>query len=368
MHGTHSRKRPRLAALPTDPYESARVAGLRYVTDEQPGIVRKRSGRGFCYLDPEGKPVTDKDTLKRIRSLVIPPAWTNVWICASKNGHLQAVGRDARGRKQYRYHPLYRAVRDATKYSRMAAFAAAIPAIRERVHHDLELPGMPREKILATVVRLLERTAIRVGNEEYAKCNNSYGLTTMQDKHVDISGYKLRFHFRGKSGLVHDIELTDRKLARILRDCQEIPGHELFHYIDESGEICKINSEDVNAYLREITGEDFTAKDFRTWVGSAVTVLELEQVGPANSETEAKKNIVTAVKNAAAKLGNKPSTCRNYYVHPAVLESYMDGRLFEEMKKVPESSTAYALRREESCLLELVAAHAASSVLKAQAA
>ena len=352
------RKRLKAPLLPTDPYESAKLAGLRYVTDEMRGITRRRAGRGFCYLDPDGRPVTDRDTLRRIRSLVIPPAWTNVWICPLKHGHLQAIGRDARGRKQYRYHPLYRAVRDATKYSRMAAFAAALPKIRERVEHDLNLPGMPRQKVLATVVRLLERTCIRVGNEEYAKENNSYGLTTMRDKHVDIDGHKLRFHFRGKSGLVHDIELTDRKLARILHECQEIPGHELFHYLDKQGEVCKINSEDVNEYLREITGQDFTAKDFRTWVGTGQTALELEQIGPAESETQAKKNIVAAIKAVASKLGNKPSTCRNFYVHPAIVESYMSGTLFETMKEAPDGSSQCGLRREELCVLELVSATA----------
>lgn len=343
--------------MPADPYESASVAGLRYVTDEEPGIVRKRTGRGFCYLDCSGKPIRDKQTLQRIQSLVIPPAWTTVWICPAKHGHLQAVGRDARGRKQYRYHPLYRAVRDATKYGRMAAFGAVIPNIRERVHHDLESTGMPREKVLATIVSLLEQTAIRVGNEEYARTNKSFGLTTLREKHVEISGYKLRFHFRGKSGLTHDLELTDRKLSRILRQCQELPGHELFHYINESGDIVKISSEDVNSYLREIAGADFTAKDFRTWVGSSQMVLELEKIGPAGSETEAKKNIVGAIKNAAAKLGNKPSTCRAYYIHPAILESYMDQSLFDAMKKSPEAKGPFDLRREERCVLTLVSAH-----------
>lgn len=356
-----------MAKLPSDPYESARVAGLRYVSDESPGIVRKRAGRGFCYRDPEGRPVTDAETLKRIRSLAIPPAWSSVWICPVAHGHIQAVGRDARGRKQYRYHPLYRAVRDATKFSRMAAFAKALPVIRERVQHDLGLPGMPREKVLATVVRLLDRTGIRVGNEEYAKTNNSYGLTTMRDKHVEIDGYKLRFHFRGKSGLTHDIELTDRRLARILRDCQEIPGHELFHYLDEAGGVCKVSSEDVNAYLRDITGQDFTAKDFRTWVGTGVAAAELEQIGPAESETDAKKKIVAAIKNTAAKLGNKPATCRSYYVHPAVLDAYMNGRLFDEMKKSTDHGEG-PLRREEVCVVGLVSALEAAALLKSEAA
>jgi DNA topoisomerase-1 len=368
MAATLTRKRLKTPELPSDPYESARIAGLRYVSDESPGIVRKRSGRGFCYLDPEGRQVRDPEILKRIRSLVIPPAWTSVWICPNKNGHIQAVGRDARGRKQYRYHPLYRAVRDATKFTRMAAFAEALPKIRQRVQQDLNKPGLPKEKVLATIVRLLERTGIRVGNEEYAKTNNSYGLTTMRDRHVDIDGHKLRFHFRGKSGLMHDIELSDRKLANILRDCQEIPGHELFHYLNEEGEVCKISSDDVNDYLRDITGQDFTAKDFRTWVGTGQALVELEQLGPCTCETEAKKNIVAAIKNAAAKLGNKPSTCRTYYVHPAVLDAYTDGRLFEELSSVSPGSDAFGLRREEVCALKLVAAHQAASVLKAKAA
>ncbi len=368
MLATATRKRSKKLELPQDPYESARVAGLRYITGEEPGILRKRAGRGFIYLDADGNTVRDPDTLKRIRSLVIPPAWTSVWICPFKHGHLQAVGRDDRGRKQYRYHPLYRAVRDATKFSRMAAFGAAMPAVRERVRRDLDLPGMPKEKILATVVRLLERTAIRVGNEEYAKTNNSYGLTTMQEKHVDITGYKLRFRFRGKSGLLHDVVLTDRKLAKVLRECQEIPGHELFHFLDEAGEVSKIASEDVNAYLREITGEEFTAKDFRTWVGTGQTALELEQIGPATSETEAKKNILAAIKAAAAKLGNKPSTCRNYYVHPAVIEAYLDGSLFEIMKKSPDAVDPHALRREELCVLQLVTSYDAARALPAKAA
>lgn len=340
--------------LPADPYESAKVAGLRYVVAEGPGIVRKRAGRGFCYIGPDGKPVCDGEVLKRIRSLVIPPAWTSVWICALKNGHLQAVGRDAKGRKQYRYHPLYRMVRDQTKFTRMAAFGEALPGIRKQVLKDLELPGMPKKKVLATVVKLLEATRIRIGNEEYAKANDSYGLTTMREDHVEVTGRKLRFQFRGKSGLEHEIELTDPKLARIVRQCQCIPGEELFHYVDEDGQICKIYSEDVNEYLREITGQDFTAKDFRTWAGTGMAALELESLGAFTSETEAKKNIVSAVKAVATKLGNKPSTCRKYYIHPAVLESYMDTSLLQGMKKFPEADSSTALRREEMFVLDLV--------------
>ncbi|MBV8818896.1 MAG: DNA topoisomerase IB, partial [Acidobacteriaceae bacterium] len=321
--------------------------------DDVAGIRRKRSGRGFTYVDPDGKSVTDADTLKRIRSLVIPPAWTNVWICASEKGHIQAVGRDARGRKQYRYHPLYRAVRDATKFARMAEFGRALPDIRKQVQKDLELSGLPKQKVLAAVVRLLETTCIRVGNEEYAKENDSYGLTTMREEHVDVDGRTIHFHFRGKSGLTHDIDLTDRKLAKIVQQCQDLPGEELFHYVDDDGSVSKIYSEDVNEYLRAITGQDFTAKDFRTWVGTGQAAVELEKLGAAASETEAKKNIVAAIKAVASKLGNKPSTCRKYYVHPAILTSYSSGSLLSSLT-VECSCSAEAHKREEICVLKLV--------------
>ena len=347
-----SRRKP--ALLPADPQESARIAGLRHILAEGPGIGRKRAGKGFCYIGPDGKAVTDREELKRIRGLMIPPAWTSVWICPFKQGHLQAVGRDARGRKQYRYHPVYRLIRDQTKFERIIAFGEAVPAIRKQVQHDLELPGMPKNKVLATVLKLLETTRIRVGNEEYARTNESYGLTTMREDHVEVSGYKLRFRFRGKSGLEHNIELADRRLAKIVHDCQCIPGEELFHYIDPDGQVCKIYSEDVNNYLREITGQDFTAKDFRTWGGTGQAAMELESIGPASSETETKKNIVTAIKAVASKLGNKPSTCRKYYVHPVVLDSYTDGGLFDFMKKASGSDSPFGLRREEACVLDVV--------------
>ena len=340
--------------LPTDPYESAKVAGLRYVVPDGPGIVRKRVGRGFSYIGTDGRPLNDKSELARIRSLVIPPAWTDVWICPSRTGHIQAIGRDAKGRKQYRYHPLYRRVRDVTKFSRMIAFAAALPKIRKKVQQDLELPGLSKRKVLATVVRLLEATSIRVGNDEYAKTNGSYGLTTMKDHHVEISGRRLRFRFRGKSGLEHDIELTDPKLAKIVRKCQCIPGEELFQYMDDEGQVCRIHSEYVNDYLHEITGEDFTAKDFRTWMGTGQAALALEEIGPGASQTEAKKNVVAAVKAVAAKLGNRPATCRKYYVHPAILDAYTQGTLFEALKTSSDSAAAYALRREESAVLAIV--------------
>jgi len=351
-----TRKRSRPAPpLPVDPYESAKVAGLRYVAPEGPGIVRKRTGKGFSYIGVNGKPIRDPEELARIRSLVIPPAWTKVWICPLKSGHLQAVGRDARGRKQYRYHPIYRKIRDETKFSRMIAFAAVLPKIRERVRKDLARPGMPKEKVLATVVRLLESTGIRVGNEEYAKTNGSYGLTTLREAHVEVSGSKLRFHFRGKSGLVHDVKLTDRKLSRIVLECQSIPGEELFHYVGEDGEVSKINSEDVNEYLREAAGDSFTAKDFRTWTGTG-RAAELLAEAAFENEGEAKKNLVAAVKTVAAKLGNRPATCRKYYVHPAIMEAYVNGTLLEAMKTSPsEAATSESgLEPRELCVLAIL--------------
>jgi DNA topoisomerase-1 len=265
----HTRKhKVTVTLLPSDPVESARIAELRYLTDELAGVRRKRRGNGFTYVNPNGNTVRDRTTLARIRSLVIPPAWTDVWISPLPEGHLQAVGIDARGRKQYRYHPLYRKVRDATKFTRMVAFGLVLPQIRERAEHDIRLQGLPKERVLATIVQLLEQTCIRVGNEEYTKQNESFGLTTLRDEHVEIDGPTIRFRLRGKSGQEHDVELHDRRLAKIVFACQCIPGQELFQYIDPDGEHRKISSGDVNDYLREITGEDFTAKDFRTWVGT----------------------------------------------------------------------------------------------------
>ena len=361
------RRKKTIPELPVDPYESARVAGLRYVRDDEPGIVRKRKGDGFIYIGPDGKEVEDEATLGRIKSLVIPPAWENVWICPRANGHIQAIGRDARGRKQYRYHPLYRAVRDATKFTRMIAFGEALPTIRKRVEHDLALPGLPKNKVLATVVRLLERTCIRVGNEEYVKENGSFGLTTLRNKHVKIEGRTLRFHFKGKSGIVHDVELTDKRLARIVRECQCIPGHELFEYVDDDGAACRVTSEDVNEYLREITGQDFTAKDFRTWNGTGQAALELETLGACDCETTAKKNIVAAVKAVSQRLGNRPATCRKYYIHPAVLDAYSNGTLLDALR-AKEGATAEALRREELAVMKLVAAYKIDAIESAVSA
>ncbi len=323
---------PRRKMKPTpsdliDPVESARAAGLRYVLDIRPGIRRKRAGKGFYYVGPDGRRVTDPETLKRITSLVIPPAWTDVWICPDPLGHLQATGFDARHRKQYRYHPRWRQVRDAVKYDRMAAFAQALPAIRERTDRDLGLPGMPREKVLAAVVQLLENTLIRIGNEEYRRQNKSFGLTTLRDRHVEVLGSKIRFNFRGKSGKKHNVEITNRRLARVIKRCQEIPGQELFQYIDEEGSRETIESGDVNQYLKEISGGDFTAKDFRTWSGSVIAADILSEIEPAGSERERKKQLSEAVDQVAMQLGNTPNVCRKCYVHPAVLDSFLEGTL-----------------------------------------
>ena len=338
--------------FPKDSVASASMVGLRYVRGEGPGISRVRAGKTFRYLDPQGKPIRDEATLARIKSLVIPPAWTNVWICPSPNGHLQAVGRDARGRKQYRYHPEYRKVRDTTKFARMLAFSAALPLIRKQVKKDLELPGLPKAKVLATIVKLLETTCMRVGNEEYAKQNDSYGLTTLKDNHVKVSRTKLRFHFRGKSGQTQDIELNDPRLARIVKRCRDIPGYELFQYEDEDGSHCRIDSTDVNEYLRTITGDDFTAKDFRTWGGTGWAAMAFGELGPCESETAAKKAVVEVVKTVASKLGNRPATCRKYYVHPAVIEGYMDGTLFNILK------TTQSGKHLEANLVTLLKKHA----------
>ena len=306
----------------------------------------------------------DKAALARIKSLVIPPAWTDVWITPHANGHLQCTGRDARGRKQSRYHPHWREVRDETKYERMTQFAKALPVVRRRVQHDLALPGLPREKVLATIVRLMEETHIRVGNEEYARTNKSYGLTTMRNQHVDVHGATITFDFQGKSRVHHTIDLRDKRLARILKQCSDLPGHELFQYVDEEGNRHSIHSHDVNDYLREITGEHFTAKDFRTWAGSVLCADLLQGFEPAATITQAKRNVVQAIAQVAAQLGNTPSVCRKCYVHPAVLETYMGtlspeaakGRIERDIareRRALESHTA-ALRREEKELVNLL--------------
>lgn len=337
-----------------DPVETAKAAGLRYVTDASPGIWRKRVGKNFRYIGPDGKPISDPTELQRIKSLGIPPAWTNVWICTKPNGHIQATGRDAKGRKQYRYHPRWREVRDETKYDRMIVFAENLPGLRKRIAHDLSLSGLPREKLLATLVRLLDTTLIRVGNEEYARENNSYGLTTMRNEHVDVSGAKVEFHFRGKSGKEHVIDVKDRQLAKIVRRCQELPGHELFEYIDEKGELRRVESSDVNDYLQEVTGQSFTAKDFRTWGGTVVVTRSLQEIGGFDTQTQAKKNVVQAIKEAAQDLGNTPAICRKCYVHPAITDAYMNGSLLNFLKQYAEQEKKPSkdrLHPEESVVL-----------------
>ncbi|MEW6493417.1 MAG: DNA topoisomerase IB [Cyanobacteriota bacterium] len=343
--------------LVTDPVESAKTAGLRYVTDDSPGICRQRRGKGFSYIGVDGKRLTDKSEIKRIDSLVIPPAWNDVWICPIANGHLQATGRDAKGRKQYRYHPHWCTVRSQTKFNRMIPFSAALPVIREQINRDLAHKGLPREKVLATAVRLLETTHIRIGNAEYAQENKTFGLTTLRNRHVDVTSTTIHFHFKGKSGVKHDIELRDRKLARIIKRCQDIPGYELFQYVDNEGQRHSISSEDVNNYLREITGEDFTAKDFRTWAGTVLAARELKQMPPFESQTQAKKNVAQAIKAVAKELGNKPATSRKYYVHPAIIDAYLEGTLGEMLEEYSNSTSddsPYNLSSEERAVVAIL--------------
>ncbi len=327
--------------LVTDPAEAAEEAGLRYGSDDKPGFTRKQKGDSFEYYDTHGKLITDEMKLLRIRRLAIPPAYIDVWICPTQNGHLQATGRDARGRKQYRYHEKWREARDETKYDRMLIFGAALPKIRQRVEEDLALPGLPKNKVLATIISLMERTFIRVGNEEYAKQNKSYGLTTMRNKHVKVKGSVLRFNFRGKSGVEHDVNVDDRRLAKIMRKLQDLPGQEVFSYVDDEGDTVRnITSQDVNDYLREITGEDFTAKDFRTWAGTVLAAVALDAVEKAETKKAAKANIKNAVTAVAKILGNTPAVCRKCYVHPAVLAAYLTGNAIEGLKRRTEQALA----------------------------
>ena len=342
--------------------EAAEEAGLRYVSDDRPGYRRKAKGDSFEYFDAEGKAIRDEQRRLRIQRLAIPPAWTDVWICPSSNGHIQATGRDARRRKQYLYHERWREVRDETKYDRILSFAKNLSKIRKRVGKDLTLPGLPREKILATVVQLLERTFIRVGNQEYARENKSFGLTTMQNRHVDVKGSKLRFRFRGKSGRIHDVDLNDRRIARTISKLQDLPGQDLFQYVDEDGEVRDITSQDVNNYLREITDEDFTAKDFRTWAGTVLAAIALNAVGGFSTKKHAKANVRDAISAVAEVLGNTAAICRKCYIHPAVLEAYTGGKLIE---MVGSARCADRGRRSETSLPEGIDLRAAErAVLK----
>jgi DNA topoisomerase-1 len=330
--------------LVSDPVEAAKDAGLRYVSDEMPGIKRRRAGKGFSYVDANGQAVKDESTLARIKHLAIPPAYQNVWICAFPNGHIQATGFDERGRKQYRYHERWRAARDENKYQKMIAFGKALPKIRRVTNRDLKKPGLPREKVLAAIVQLLEKTRIRVGNEQYAKTNKSYGLTTMRNRHAQVHGARVTFDFKGKSGVRHTIDLKDPTLARVVAKLQDLPGQELFQYVGENGEIKSAGSSDVNAYLKEITGEDFSAKDFRTWAGTVLASLALQEFEKFDSEAQAKKNIVSAIEKVSARLGNTPSVCRKCYVHPAVLQSYLDGTMLEAMQEQAATELKKSLR------------------------
>jgi DNA topoisomerase I len=328
--------------------------GLRYVCDAGPAIARRRAGKGFVYLDAKGKRVANPDTLKRIRSLVIPPAWTSVWICASTNGHIQATGRDAKGRKQYKYHAEYREAREQSKYEHLFQFAAALPTIRAKVAEHMGLRGLPREKILATVVHLLERTLIRVGNDEYAKNNQSYGLTTLRSDHVEVEGSEVRFHFVGKSGKEWSLAMRDRRVARIVRACQDLPGQDLLQYFNEDKELHAVSSGDVNAYLREITGADITAKDFRTWAGTMLMARHLAISDPFTSMSQAKRVMSAAVKKVAAALGNTAAVCRKSYIHPAISDAYLSGAFGLEALQESGASDPAGLRAEELAVLALL--------------
>jgi DNA topoisomerase-1 len=328
--------------------------GLRYVCDDAPAIRRRRAGKGFVYLDARGRRVADAVVLKRIRSLVIPPAWNDVWICAAADGHIQATGRDAKGRKQYRYHVDYREAREQSKYEHLVEFAEALPRLRTRVAEHMSLRGLPREKVLATVVHLLETTLIRVGNDEYAKANESYGLTTLKSKHVAVEGSEVRFRFIGKSGKQWSLAMRDRRVARIIRACQELPGQDLLQYFDDDKELRAVSSGDVNAYLREITGRDITAKDFRTWAGTVLMARFLGASGQFESETKAKRAISAAVKQVATALGNTPSVCRKSYIHPAVTGAYLGGGFALEAVQVGGPPEPKGLRPEEATTLSLL--------------
>ena len=340
-----------------DPKDDAETAGLRYVSDDRPGIGRRASGKGFTYVRPEGGRLGDPRVLRRIRALAIPPAWTDVWICPFADGHIQATGRDARGRKQYRYHPRFREVRESTKYEHLINFADALPSIRAQVREHMALRGLPREKVLATVVHLLEMTLIRVGNDDYARQNKSYGLTTLKNRHVAVNGAEVRFRFIGKGGKQWSLTVRNRRVAKVIKACQELPGQDLLQYVDDEGKQQGITSTDVNAYLREITGQDITAKDFRTWAGTVSAALALKEVAGFENAAQAKRNVRTAIASVAARLGNTPTICRKCYVHPQVLSDYLDGRFVLPVKTSTEATLRdelTGLLPEESAVLEML--------------
>ena len=352
----YRRTKPVTEILPDDPRKAAITAGLRYVSDRSPGISRRKR-TNFIYYNKERKTLKDPAELKRIRSLAIPPAWEKVWICAQPNGHLQATGFDVKGRKQYKYHPTWRSVRDEAKFERLLAFAEVLPKIRARVQKDMHRPDLGREKVLATVVRLLEVSLIRIGNEEYAKENQSFGLTTMRNRHAEIGGSTVRFRFRGKSGKQHTVEVSDRRVARIVQQCQDLPGQHLFEYEDHNGEIASIGSEDVNDYLHGITGQPFTAKDFRTWAGTVLAAIALGKMEEVDAETIRKKNVITAIEAVARLLGNTIAICRKCYIHPAIPTSYLNGTLARNLRLKADSEIAqhlHELKPEEAAVITLL--------------
>jgi DNA topoisomerase-1 len=336
-----------------DGRKTARTARLTYVSDEAPGIRRRRAGSGFVYLDRRGNRVSSATTLARIRSLAVPPAWTNVWISPTPAGHLQATGRDARGRKQYRYHDEWRALRDRMKYDHVLRLAEHLPAIRARVERDLRRRGLSRDTVIAAVVRLLDRSLIRVGNDEYLRENGSFGLTTLRERHVEVWGGTIRFRFRGKSGARHSVEVVDGAVARLLRRCMRLPGTALFRYVDEAGEPRTVDSEAVNDYLRRITGEDFTAKDFRTWHGTVLAAWALKDVGPFETKAQSRKRVAAAVDEVAARLGNTPAVCRACYIHPELIAAYLNGSL-ATLRRGPRNGNGTGLTREEAGVLRFL--------------
>ena len=346
-----------MSEIAESPREAAKDVGLRYTTDDRPGIRRRRRGRGFQYIDRNGRTITDRGERARIDALAIPPAWTDVWICPSPNGHLQATGRDARGRKQYRYHPRWRAMRDEVKYGRMIAFGEALPKIRRQVDRDMARRSLSKPRVVATVVRLLDETSIRVGNDEYARENRSFGLTTMRKRHVEVEGSRIAFRFRGKGGKVSEVDVSDPRAARVLRRCEGLPGQHLFQYVDEDGDLEDVDSDDVNDYLRNVTGADFTAKDFRTWTGTVLAAWALEELGEAGSPTQAKRHVVRAVESVAKELGNTPAVSRSSYVHPQVIESHLEGNLTRELGEKADRRVAQGLKGltpEEAAVLALL--------------
>jgi DNA topoisomerase-1 len=339
----------------TCPLTAAATAGLRYVRDEQPGIARRRRGAGFVYVGADGAIIRSATVLERIRALAVPPAWTNVWICADPRGHLQATGRDAKGRKQYRYHAAWRAHRDETKFDRLQAFADVLPLIRRRTNADLSQSGLPRSKVLATIVQLLEKSLIRVGNEEYVRQNQSFGLTTLRARHVRVNGDTLRFQFRGKSGVRHSVKVNDRRLARVVTHCRDLPGQELFQYLDEAGEAQVVDSGDINGYLQEITGEDFTAKDFRTWSGTVLAATALRQMPPPGTRRQTERHVNVTIEAVAGLLGNTPTVCRKSYVHPGIVDAYRDGTMAAVLsRRLKASSRTAGLRADEVAVLVLL--------------